>query len=129
MVEHKAAESTGQLLVRGILCNLLVCLAVWSAARLRSEGARIAVIFACVMVFITSGFEHVVANMTTFSLGLMGGLPGATIGEFARNITAVGIGNTIGGAVLVGAAYAYGSRRPPADTPAPESIEAVPALR
>jgi nitrite transporter len=115
--------------VRGILCNLLVCLAVWSAARLRSEGARIAVIFACVMVFITSGFEHVVANMTTFSLGLMGGLPGATIGEFARNITAVGIGNTIGGAVLVGAAYAYGSRRPPADTPAPESIEAVPALR
>ena len=53
-----------------------MCLAVWSAARLRSEGARIVVVFACVMVFITSGFEHVVANMTTFSLGLYGGLPG-----------------------------------------------------
>ncbi|WP_456826313.1 formate/nitrite transporter family protein [Cellulomonas sp. P5_E12] len=109
MVEHKAHETSGQLLVRGILCNLLVCLAIWCAARLRSEGARIAVVFACVMVFITSGFEHVVANMTTFSLGLYGGLPGATIAEMARNIAFVGLGNVIGGAILVGAAYAYGS--------------------
>jgi nitrite transporter NirC len=129
MVEHKAAESTGQLVVRGILCNLLVCLAIWSAARLRTEGARIAVIFACVMVFITSGFEHVVANMTTFTLGILGGLPGATIGEFARNITAVGIGNTIGGAVLVGLAYAYGSRGSAHDTPAPQPEDAVAAIR
>ncbi len=110
MVEHKAAESSVQLLVRGVLCNLLVCLAIWCAARLRTEGARIAVVFACVMVFITSGFEHVVANMTTFALGLYGGLPGATVAEMGRNIALVGLGNLIGGAVLVGAAYAYGSR-------------------
>jgi nitrite transporter NirC len=110
MVEHKAHETSVQLVVRGILCNLLVCLAVWCAARLRSEGARITVVFACVMVFITSGFEHVVANMTTFSLGLYGGLPGATVAEMARNIALVGLGNLVGGAVLVGAAYAYGSR-------------------
>ena len=113
MIEHKAAESTVQLVFRGILCNLLVCLAVWCANRLRSEGARILVIFACVMVFITSGFEHVVANMTTFSLGLYGGLPGASIGEFARNVLAVGFGNLVGGGLLVGAAYAYGTRPGP----------------
>ncbi len=113
MIEHKAAESTVQLVFRGILCNLLVCLAVWCANRLRSEGARILVIFACVMVFITSGFEHVVANMTTFSLGLYGGLAGATVGEFARNVLAVGFGNLIGGGILVGAAYAYGTRPAP----------------
>jgi nitrite transporter NirC len=111
MVEHKAAETTGQLFVRGILCNLMVCLAIWCAGRLKSEGAKIAVVFACVMVFITSGFEHVVANMTTFSLGIIGGLEGATIAEMGRNILAVGAGNTVGGAVLVGAAYAYGSGR------------------
>jgi nitrite transporter NirC len=110
MIEHKAHETNAQLLVRGILCNLMVCLAVWCAARLRSEGARITVVFACVMVFITSGFEHVVANMTTFSLGLYGDLPGATVTEMARNIALVGLGNVIGGALLVGAAYAYGSR-------------------
>ena len=111
MIEHKAAEPFGQLLVRGILCNLLVCLAVWSANRLTSEVAKIVLVFACVMVFITSGFEHVVANMTTFSLGLFGGLPGATVAEFARNVLAVGLGNTLGGALLVGAAYGVGSRR------------------
>jgi nitrite transporter NirC len=121
MLEHKAHETGGQLFVRGILCNLLVCLAIWGAGRLTSEGARIAMVFACVMVFITSGFEHVVANMTTFSLGLFGGLPGATVAEMARNITFVGLGNLVGGAVLVGAAYACGVRAPrPAAEVAPE---------
>ena len=84
MIEHKADATSMQLFTRGILCNLLVCLAVWSAARLRSEGARLVVVFGCVMVFITSGFEHVVANMTTFSLGLYGGLPGADVIEMAQ---------------------------------------------
>ncbi len=111
MIEHKAAETTSQLFFRGILCNLLVCLAIWSAARLQSEGAKIAMIFACVMVFITSGFEHVVANMTTFSLGLLGGLPGATWAEFARNVGAVGLGNLVGGGLLVGAAYVVAAGR------------------
>ncbi|BDO43357.1 formate/nitrite transporter family protein [Cellulomonas sp. NTE-D12] len=112
MIEHKAAETTGQLFVRGILCNLLVCLAIWCAGRLENEGAKITVIFACVMVFITSGFEHVVANMTTFSFGLIAGLPHATVGEFARNLLAVGLGNLVGGGLLVGASYAYGVHGP-----------------
>jgi nitrite transporter NirC len=122
MIEHKAHETTSQLFFRGVLCNLLVCLAIWSAARLRSEGAKIAVIFACVMVFITSGFEHVVANMTTFSLGLMGGLPGATWAELARNIAAVGLGNLVGGGLLVGAAYVVAAGRLVRDLPAAPAV-------
>jgi nitrite transporter NirC len=110
MIEHKAQATTGQLFVRGILCNLLVCLAIWCGARLRSEMARITLVFACVLVFIASGFEHSIANMTTFSLGLMDGLPGTTLGEFARNVTAVGLGNVVGGGLLVGAAYAHRGR-------------------
>jgi nitrite transporter len=125
MIEHKAAESNMQLLVRGILCNLMVCLGVWCSTRLRSEAARIMVIFACVMVFITSGFEHVVANMTTFSIGIYGGLPGATVVELARNVLFVGLGNTIGGAVLVGAAYAYGTRPRPVLAPVPDERASV----
>lgn len=127
MIEHKAAETTTELFFRGVLCNLLVCLAIWSAARLRSEGAKITLIFACVMVFITSGFEHVVANMTTFSFGLLGGLPHATWLELARNMGAVGLGNLVGGGLLVGAAYVYAAGRPaPAEsaTPAPASTSA-----
>ncbi|WP_129337803.1 formate/nitrite transporter family protein [Cellulomonas endophytica] len=118
MLEHKTAASPLQLLVRGVLCNVLVCLAVWTAHRLRSEGARIAVIVGCVAVFVASGFEHVVANMTTFSLGLLGGLPHATPGAFAANLLLVGLGNTVGGALLVGAAYACGSRGTPPASPA-----------
>lgn len=130
MVEHKADTTSAQLFVRGILCNLLVCLAVWSAARLRSEGARLVVVFGCVMVFITSGFEHVVANMTTFSLGLYGGLPGADVLEMARNLALVGLGNLVGGALLVGAAYAYGHRpAPPVAQPDMSGSGALPSDR
>lgn len=105
LLEHKAAESTGQLFWRGVLCNMLVCLAIWGGARLSSEGARLALIFWCLLAFITSGFEHVVANMTTFGLGIMGGLPVTGWGDMGRNMLVVGLGNLAGGAVLVGAAY------------------------
>ncbi len=117
MVEHKAHESGTELFFRGVLCNLMVCLAIWCAGRLQTEIAKIVVIFACVMVFITSGFEHVVANMTTFSLGLWGDLPGATVGEFARNVLLVGLGNLVGGGLLVGAANAVAAA--PARTATP----------
>lgn len=126
LVAHKAAATTPQLLVRGILCNLLVCLAVWCWGRIGPGAAGVAVVVGCVMVFITSGFEHVVANMTTFSLALYGDVPGATLAEAARNLVVVGVGNTLGGALLVGAAYAYGAR-PAADGPATGSGVVAPA--
>ncbi len=110
VVAHKAAATTTELVVRGVLCNVMVCLAVWCWGRLGAGAAGLAVVVGCVMVFITSGFEHVVANMTTFSLALYGDLPHATLAEAGRNLLTVGVGNTIGGAVLVGAAYAYGVR-------------------
>ncbi len=49
--------------------------------------------------------------MTTLSLGLLGGLPGATWAEFARNVGAVGLGNLVGGGLLVGAAYLASAER------------------
>lgn len=124
MLAAKAHESSPQLFFRAVLCNILVCLAIWSCARLTSEGAKLFVIFWCLLAFITSGFEHVVANMTTYGLGLMGGDPEATWGQFARNMTVVGIGNLVGGAVVVGLGYAVvaGPLRPalpvPLDAPA-----------
>lgn len=109
MLEHKAEETASQLFWRGVLCNMLVCLAIWAAARLTSEGAKLAVIFWCLLAFITSGFEHVVANMTTFSLGVIGGLPETSWSEFGRNLLVVGAGNVVGGAIFVGLAFAVAS--------------------
>ncbi|MEV7973673.1 formate/nitrite transporter family protein [Cellulomonas sp. NPDC089187] len=126
MIEHKAAESNTELFFRGILCNVMVCLAIWCAGRLQNEVAKILLIFLCVMVFITSGFEHVVANMTTFGLGLFDGLPGATVAEFARNVLWVGLGNLVGGGLLVGAANVVAASPAPA-TPLPRPHEPVDA--
>ncbi|GIG25647.1 nitrite transporter NirC [Cellulomonas denverensis] len=127
MIEHKAAESNVQLFFSGVLCNLMVCLAIWCAGRLQNEVAKIIVIFACVMVFITSGFDHVVANMTTFSLGILDGVPHAGIGEFARNVLFVGLGNLAGGGLLVGAANVVAASPAPAADPVlpPAPLDAV----
>lgn len=113
LVKTKVAESAGALFFRGVLCNFLVCLAVWMAARTRSDGAKLAVIFWCLLAFVASGFEHVVANMTTFSLALFEDVPGATIGAFGRNLLFVGLGNLVGGGLLVGAAYGLLGRPKP----------------
>jgi len=112
MLATKAEEPIDQLFWRGVLCNILVCLAIWSAVRLRTEGAQLLVVFWCLLAFITSGFEHVVANMTTFSLGLIGGLPHAALADFGRNLLVVGAGNLLGGALVVGGAYALIAGRP-----------------
>jgi nitrite transporter NirC len=101
----------GQLIVRGILCNILVCLAVWSSFKLKSESAKLIMIFWCLFAFITSGFEHSVANMTLLSIALMIPHPVTiTMSGFIYNLSAVTIGNFIGGAVFVGAAYWYISK-------------------
>lgn len=115
IVGAKTSESASQLFFRGILCNFLVCLAVWMAARTKSETAKIAVIFWCLLAFIGSGFEHVVANMTVLSLGMFEGLPDATLGAFAGNMLFVGLGNLVGGGLLIGLGYALvGGRVAPA---------------
>ena len=105
MLAAKAHESPVELFARGILCNVLVCVAIWMTVRLRSESARILAVFAAILAFITSGFEHVVANMTTFTIGLLSGDPSATVPLFALNLLCVGLGNLVGGGLVVGAGY------------------------
>ncbi len=103
-IDHSASE----LFFRGVLCNVLVCVAIWAAARLRNEVAKAVIIFWGVLAFIASGFEHVVANMTTFALGLMGqGGLDVSLFDFAKNMTFVGLGNLVGGGLVIGVAYAF----------------------
>ncbi|WP_419185171.1 formate/nitrite transporter family protein [Lysinibacillus sphaericus] len=64
MATAKMTAGFVALLCRGILCNLLVCLAVWCNYKLKTEIAKLAMIFSCIFPFITSGFEHSVTNMT-----------------------------------------------------------------
>lgn len=110
LVEAKAHKGTGELFFRAILCNIFVCLAAWSSSRTSNDVAKIILTGWCVAAFIASGTEHSIANMTTFSLGLMHGVEAATWAEAARNLSTVLVGNIIGGAIFVGAAGMFAAR-------------------
>lgn len=100
-----------QLFMRGILCNILVCLAVWCSFKLKEETGKLIMIFLCLFAFITSGFEHSVANMTLLSIGLM--IPhtaAVSLGGFTYNMAAVTLGNMVGGIFFVGFAYWFISK-------------------
>lgn len=94
-----------QLIAKGTLCNWLVCLAIWMSKKVDSDIARLVIIFWCLFVFIASGFEHSIANMTLLSIVYLS--PESVIGlpNIAYNLTFVTIGNIIGGAVFVALAY------------------------
>lgn len=107
----KMALPASQLLIRGILCNILVCLATWCSFKLQSEAAKLIMIFWCLFAFITSGFEHSIANMTLLAIGLF--IPhtqGVTWSGYAYNIGLASLGNMIGGIIFVGLTYWYVSR-------------------
>ncbi len=94
------------LFVRGVLCNWLVCLAVWCAMRASSEAGKLVMIFWCLFAFIGAGFEHSVANMTLLGIGLFQAhSPSVSVACFVHNLVPVTLGNVVGGALFVGAAY------------------------
>ena len=100
------------LLARGILCNTLVCLAVWCGFRCRTEAGKLIMVFWCILAFFATGFEHSVANMTLLTLALIsnGGNPAITMGGYWFNLLTVTAGNMIGAVLLVALPYHAASR-------------------
>lgn len=117
IIDAKNLATGPQLFMRAVLCNVLVCLALWMASRTRSDTAKLMVLWWALLAFIASGFEHSIANVTTFSLGIFQGT--ATWSDMMRNLLWTIPGNVIGGGLLVGAVYAYlgGSKRADAEIP------------
>lgn len=95
-----------ELLALGILCNWLVCLAIWMAARTQNDAAKAIVIFWCLLAFVASGYEHSIANMTIFLIALLGNHPETvSFSGMAHNLLWVTIGNGISGVVFMGLGY------------------------
>jgi nitrite transporter len=112
---YKTQASVWVLLSKAILCNWLVCLALWMASRLHSEAAKCIVIAWCLLAFIASGYEHSVANMTVLSLGLMGSAHALQdLSSVAYNLFWISLGNVVGGAVMVGLFYRWANGGLPA---------------
>jgi nitrite transporter NirC len=109
LVAGKMAASDGQLFWRALLCNMLVCLGIWMATRTRSDGAKLALLFWALLAFVSSGFEHSIANMTIFSLAVFNHSAGW--GDLAHNLLFTIPGNVVGGALVVGLPYAFSTAK------------------
>lgn len=93
--------------VRGILCNWLVCMAIWLAtAATTLPGKALAVMFP-IPAFVAMGLEHSVANMFIIPAGILAGAPVSWSAFFTANLLPVTLGNTVAGAVCVALAYAF----------------------
>ncbi len=124
IAKGKLGLSWGQAFCRAILCNWLVCLAVWLAVAAKDVTGKIFACFFPIMAFVSSGYEHCVANMYFVPMGMkiaqanpavvadkFGMTPEAvtsyfTYGNFISiNLIPVTLGNIVGGAIFVGAVY------------------------
>ena len=87
------------LFIRGILCNFLVCLAVFAGKKMASESGKIIVMFCVIATFVIAGFEHCIANMSSFTIAafLLGSLPADKV---FMSLLMVTLGNMIGGIFL-----------------------------
>jgi len=127
----KATLPTDRLLFLAMLCNVLVCLAVWMSFSARSAADKVAVIVPPIAAFVACGFEHSIANLFFLPYGLAIKLwagPGfwtsiqqgpatyaqLTLPSAIHNIAVATLGNIIGGSLMVGAIYwlLYMRRRP-----------------
>ena len=112
---------------RGILCNALVCLAVWLCLSGRSVTDKILAILFPITAFVASGFEHSIANMYFIPMGLLlrgepevlaaagkvaGDLANLNFAGFLANLLSVTTGNIFGGGFMVAAVYWFVYRRP-----------------
>ncbi|OJA14377.1 hypothetical protein AZE42_12089 [Rhizopogon vesiculosus] len=95
-----------QILIRGIGCNWLVCVAVWQAAGAKETYSKIIAIWFPIWVFVACGFDHVVANMFSLPLSIMLHSE-LTVGLYIRkSLIAAFLGNIIG-ALFVGLPAVY----------------------
>jgi formate transporter len=115
IAEAKAALPFMAALWRGILCNALVCLAIWMSYAGRSVIDKAVAIIFPIAAFVAAGFEHCIANLYYFAMALLLAPQESALllGGMLRNIVAVVIGNVIGGSVLVGLVYYLIYIRPP----------------
>ncbi|UWP60323.1 formate/nitrite transporter family protein [Ruminococcus gauvreauii] len=104
----KLSLSPLEMITRGILCNILVCLAVWCSIKMQSEAAKLIMILWCIFLFMMCGFEHSIANMSIIGVGLLHPLTAdatISVNYYITDLFFVTLGNMIGGIVFVALPY------------------------
>lgn len=125
---NKMSAPAIELVARGILCNWLVCLALWTSARATSDAAKCILIFWCLFAFIASGFEHSIANMTIFAIALLAKHPDTvTLAGMAHNLLWVTLGNAIAGTMFMAFGYWRANENPAVGSRRIDAVATVPA--
>ena len=106
----KVSGTFGAAFARGVLCNWLVCMAVWMATSQKDLISKAAAVFFPISGFVAMGLDHSVANMFLIPFGIFCGAEITWADMVVKNLVPVTLGNLVGGAVFVAAAYhsAYG---------------------
>lgn len=104
IAEAKVALAPSEAFFRGVLCNVLVCLAVWMCFAAHSVSGKVLVILFPITAFVALGFEHSVANMYMIPVGMLAGAE-ADMAGLLNNLLFVTLGNVVGGGVLVALVY------------------------
>lgn len=118
---HKDSLNYVTAFFSGVMCNLLVCLAVWLSYAGRTVADKILAVLFPIMTFVACGFEHSVADMYFMPLGLMlrasgvvaTGVASVTLGGTVGHLIVVILGNIVGGGLLVGLLYHWAYRVKP----------------
>jgi formate/nitrite transporter len=103
VAQTKAQLGMGPAFLRGVLCNALVCVAIWMSTAARSLEGKVIAIVIPISAFVALGFEHCIANFYLIPVAMLAGASVSLL-DLAGNIIPVTAGNTVGG---VGVALAY----------------------
>jgi len=105
IAQAKIALTPLEAFVRGILCNTLVCLAVWMCFAARSATGKILAILFPITAFVALGFEHSVANMYLIPVAALQAEGTIGVMDVLANLVPVTLGNIVGGGILVALVY------------------------
>lgn len=107
IAKSKVELGFAQAFIRGVLCNMLVCLMVWMCYSAESLFGKIIAVIFPISAFVALGFEHSIANMYFIPVALMNGAEGVTLSGFFGNLLPVTLGNIAGGSGFVGLMFAF----------------------
>lgn len=96
--------------VEGIFANIVVNISVVAAMRMKDDAAKVISTIFIIFIFAFLGFEHVIANFSTFSLAFFangGAVEGMTVGSVLSNFLFSGLGNYVGGGLVIGLLYSW----------------------
>jgi formate transporter len=105
IAQAKVALGFTEAFFRGVLCNVLVCLAVWLCFAAHDVAGKVLAILFPISAFVTLGFEHSVANMYLIPIAMLAGAESVTAAGFLANLVPVTFGNIVGGGVFVALIY------------------------